>query len=291
MTNLGIFLINGIILLGSFSLLWLISLRRKDASIVDIAWGLSFVLAAGIYFWLSQDGYLARKLLVVCLVTIWGVRLSAHIYLRNRYKGEDFRYENWRRQHGSSWLWRSYLQVFLLQGLLAWFISLPLLIAQNSPIPDGLTAWDWIGCSLWAAGFALEALGDWQLARFQAQKQDPEAVLRSGLWQYSRHPNYFGEAVLWWGYGAIALSVPNGWLALTSPLLMTFLLTRVSGVRLLDKALLARKPAYEEYARSTSAFIPWFPKRTAPNAPEKSDHPDLEDDRESPRQQDSKQYN
>lgn len=260
MTISGIYFFCGAVLLCGFSLLWLASLRLKDASIVDIAWGVSFIISAWIYFGLSQEGFLPRKLLVVSLVTIWGLRLSAYIFNRNRGRGEDFRYQNWRNQFGRSWPWRSYVQVFFLQGFLAWIISLPLLAAQYSPTPGTLTVLDWSGAALWLAGFSFETIGDWQLARFRKKSNTPGEILRTGLWKYTRHPNYFGEAVLWWGFGLVALSVPNGWIALASPILMTYLLTRVSGVRMLDNALLERKPGYRAYVQSTSAFIPWFPK-------------------------------
>jgi steroid 5-alpha reductase family enzyme len=255
------FAITGLVILVCMLLLWLASLWLRDASIVDSFWGLGFVIAAWTYFLLTPEGYPGRKWLVVALVTIWGVRLSLYIFLRNRGKGEDFRYQQWRQEHGARWPWRSMFQVFLLQGFLMWVISSPLLAAQLAPTPARLTALDLLAGLVWLVGFVFEAGGDYQLAHFRADPANRGKVLDTGLWRYTRHPNYFGDAAQWWGFGLLALATPGGYWTLYSPLLMTLLLLRVSGVTLLERSLTETKPAYREYVRRTSAFFPWFPRR------------------------------
>lgn len=244
---------------GLMTLLWLLSLRLKNASIVDIFWGSGFVVAGWLFFALTPAGYLPRKLLIAGLVTIWGLRLSIHILLRNWGKPEDFRYQKWRREAGRRWGWQSYFQVFLLQGVLLWIISAPLLAAQlfSSSQKPGIL--DVLGMILWVVGFFFEAVGDYQLAHFRANPENKGQILSSGVWRYTRHPNYFGDSAQWWGYYLIAASAGGGW-SIFSPILMTLFLLRVSGVTLLEKSLKER-PGYQEYIQSTSAFLPWFPRK------------------------------
>ncbi|MCE5257817.1 MAG: DUF1295 domain-containing protein [Chloroflexi bacterium] len=254
--------IYGIGLLTIFSLmvlLWLISLRLRNASIVDVFWGAGFVVAAWLYFALSPEGYIVRKLLAAGLVTIWGMRLTLHILRRNWGKPEDFRYQKWRREAGDTWWWRSLFKVFLLQGLLMGIISAPLLAVQVFSAPDYLTIFDYLGLALWALGFFFEAVGDCQLSRFKALPENKGKTMDRGLWRYTRHPNYFGDATQWWGYYMLSLAA-GGWWSIFSPLLMTFMLRRVSGVALLEKTMVTR-PGYIEYVARTNAFIPWFPRR------------------------------
>lgn len=241
--------------------IWLISLALKDSSIVDIFWGTGFVLVGIVYFALT-DGYEIRKMILMALVVAWGLRLSLYIGWRNLGKGEDFRYQKWREQHGASYWWVSFFRVYLLQGVILWIISVPLLAAQFSPVPASITLFDVLGIGLWGAGFFFEAVGDWQLARFKANPQNKGQVLQTGLWRYTRHPNYFGDAVLWWGFFCFALSVPGGAFTFFSPLVMTILLMRVSGVALLEKSLRQTKPGYQEYIEKTSAFFPMPPRRS-----------------------------
>jgi steroid 5-alpha reductase family enzyme len=255
-----IYLAAGVLILGLVSVLWLVSLLLRDASIVDIFWGLGFVIAAWAYYAATPDGYSPRKLLLVALVTIWGLRLSLHILRRNWGKGEDYRYRRWREQAGGKWWWQSYFKVFLLQCFLLWVISTPLLAGQISPSPAQLTVLDVLALAVWAVGFFFEAVGDWQLSRFKADPANKGRLLTSGVWRYTRHPNYFGDAAQWWGYYLIALAA-GGWWTVFSPLLMTYLLVRVSGVRLLEQALVESKPEYKEYAERTSAFVPWRPRK------------------------------
>jgi steroid 5-alpha reductase family enzyme len=239
--------------------LWLLSLAIKDASIVDIFWGIGFTLIALACFLISQ-GYQSRKLLVLALTAVWGLRLALHIFTRNRGKGEDFRYRRMRKHYGARFPLVSLFTVFGFQGLLMWIISLPLQVAEISPLPARLTWLDYLGAAIWAIGLFFEAVGDWQLARFKSDPANQGRVMDRGLWTYTRHPNYFGDALLWWGLCVIALATPGAIWTVISPLIMTTLLMRVSGVALLEKTLVKTKPEYEEYVRRTNAFVPWLPK-------------------------------
>jgi steroid 5-alpha reductase family enzyme len=245
--------------LGFMFVLWLYSLAVRDASIVDSFWGPGFALIGWLSFSLTE-GYQPRKLLLVTLVTIWGLRLGLHIFTRNHGKGEDYRYKAMRKQYGDRFPLVSLFTVFGFQGLLMWFISMPLQIAQLAGMPDRLTLFDYLGATLWAIGFLFEALGDWQLKKFKAEPGNKGKVMDKGLWRYTRHPNYFGDATLWWGYYLIACAVPYGFLTLLSPLTMTIFLMKVSGVSLLEKSLKKNKPGYAEYIARTSSFFPLPPK-------------------------------
>jgi steroid 5-alpha reductase family enzyme len=250
-----------VVALAYMTLAWLLSVVRRDASVVDVFWGPGFLVMAALYA-LVGNGYAGRKALVLLLVAVWAARLAVHIYARNHGRGEDYRYRAFRAKAGASFWWKSYFQVFCLQALLLWLISTPLLAAQWSDRMAGhFTAWDALGALLWAFGLGFEAVGDAQLARFKANPANKGQVLRSGLWASTRHPNYFGEATLWAGYFLLALGTPGGFWTVYSPVLMTLMLLRVSGVALLEKGLAQTKPGYREYMESTSPFIPWFPRR------------------------------
>lgn len=259
MSLLSIYAIAGIVILAIMVALWLLSLWLKDSSIVDIFWGTGFVITAWVYFYLTPDGYFSRKLLIASLATIWGLRLSIYILLRNWGHGEDFRYQKWRQESGNNWWWFSFLKVFLLQGFLMWVISIPLLVAQHSALPSRITWLDYIGILIWGIGFFFEAVGDWQLRRFKANPGNQGKLLDSGLWRYTRHPNYFGDAAQWWGFYLIAAAAGGFW-SIFSPIIMTLLLRNVSGVSMLEKTLKNTKPGYREYVKTTNAFIPWFPR-------------------------------
>lgn len=243
------------------TIVWLVSLVLRNASIIDIFWGPGFALAAVVYALASDDGYGGRQALVLVLVAVWGLRLGAHILTRNAGHGEDFRYVKMREAAGQAFWWRSYVTVFLLQGALLFVISAPLLVAAHSDEPDHLIATDFVGIALWFIGFFFEAVGDLQLVLFKRDPANKGKVMDRGLWRFTRHPNYFGDATLWWGYYAIAAGTPWGFATVFSPLLMTFLLTRVSGAALLERTIKKRRPEYEEYVRRTSGFVPWPPKR------------------------------
>ncbi len=248
------------VIIGLMVLLWLVSLWLKNSSIVDIFWGTGFVIFAWVAFILTPGGFIARKILLCALVTIWGLRLSLHVLKRNWGKGEDFRYQTWRNEAGSSWWWKSLFKVFILQGILLLIVAVPLLAAQIKPLPDHLTWLDLLTIPVWLVGFSFETLGDWQLMRFKANPANIGKLLTTGVWRYSRHPNYFGDATQWWAYYLVALAA-GGWWTIFSPIIMTGLLLRVSGVRLLEKTLKVTKPGYQEYVETTSEFIPWFPRR------------------------------
>ncbi len=253
------YLTGALVILLYMTLLWAVSLALKNSSIVDIFWGAGFVLSVWLYHSLTPDGLAARKGLLSLLVTIWGLRLSAHILWRNWGKPEDFRYAKWRQETGPSWWWRSYLKVYLLQGALMWIISVPLLGAQAQAPRSHLVWLDYIGLVIWAIGFFFEAMGDWQLARFKADPANQGQVLDRGVWRYTRHPNYFGDATQWWGFYLIALAA-GAWWSIFAPIIMTGLLLKVSGVALLEKTLKDTKPQYADYIARTSAFFPLPPK-------------------------------
>lgn len=241
-------------------LLWLLSLRLRDASIVDIAWGPIFVLVALIGF-VWGDGWEGRRLLVLALVGLWGLRLGYHIYRRNHGRGEDPRYAQWREENGDRWWWLSLFKVFLLQGAVLWIIALPVHLVMTVPGAARFTVWDAVGELVWGVGFLYETIADAQLGAFRA---DPKrtGMLDTGLWRNSRHPNYFGEAVLWWGIWMTALSVPMGWVTVVSPILMTLLLRYVSGVPMAERMMEGRD-GWESYVRRTPVFIPGPRRRAA----------------------------
>ena len=246
-------------ILSTVTLVWVLSVRLRNASIADVWWGIGFLQLAWLYCFLSP-ALSPRSLLVAALVTLWGARLAVHIFRRTRGKAEDPRYQAMRASHGAAFWWRSLFTVFWLQGAIQWFVAIPLLVAIRATQPAALTAVDGLGVVLFAVGFAFEVVGDYQLARFKAEPSNRGRVLDGGLWRYTRHPNYFGDATLWWGVYAIAVATPGGWLTVLSPALMSFLLMRVSGVTLLEEGLKASKPGYHAYISRTPAFFPWFPR-------------------------------
>jgi steroid 5-alpha reductase family enzyme len=252
---------------GLMTLVWAVSLFKRDASIIDVFWGLGFVALGWVYYALT-DASTPRGLLVVALVTLWGVRLSLHILWRNWGKGEDYRYREMRERAPRSFPLRSLLTVFWLQALLLWAISTPLLQAERSAAPVALTLLDGFGILLFGIGFIFEAGGDWQLARFKADPNNRGKVMDRGLWRFTRHPNYFGDAAVWWSFFLFAAATPGALWTIYSPMLMTVLLMRVSGVTLLEKTLRDTKPAYRDYAERTNAFIPWFPRRARAAEPD-----------------------
>jgi steroid 5-alpha reductase family enzyme len=245
---------------AAFVALWLVSLALRDASIVDIAWGAGFVQIAWVAASLS-DGVLWRRALVTALVTLWGLRLAHHLYRRNWGHGEDFRYQRMRAHHGSRFWMVSLYTVFGLQALLMWLVSIPVQLAVAAHEPTSATFLDGLGTLIFAVGLTFEAVGDRQLARFRGDPANKGRVLDSGLWAWTRHPNYFGDAVVWWGLFTIALATPWGILGAIGPVVMNFFLVRVSGVALLEKSLSRTKPEYRDYVARTSAFVPWPPKR------------------------------
>jgi steroid 5-alpha reductase family enzyme len=239
--------------------LWLLSLALRDASIVDIFWGLGFTMIAALTFLWTNDGSSARRGLIAAMVSIWGVRLATYLFWRNAGHGEDPRYAAMRRHWGERFWWVSFFTVFVLQGVLLWIVSLPAQLGQVAP-GGPLGALDAVGVALFSLGLFFETVGDWQLARFKADPANAGRVMDRGLWRYTRHPNYFGDFCVWWGVFIVALSTPYGVWSAIAPALMSFLLMRVSGVPLLERSIHERRPRYAEYARRTSAFFPRPPR-------------------------------
>jgi steroid 5-alpha reductase family enzyme len=259
MTYFQIYLLTLAVIMSMMTILWLISIRIKNVSIVDLFWGFGFVVSGVVYF-LNTEGFELRKILIMTLVSIWGLRLSIYLAWRNHGKGEDFRYRKFRKDYGEHrYWWISFFQTFLLQGILMWLISAPILWAQFYP-GNKLGILDFIGVIIWIIGFIFEAGGDIQLARFKANPANKGKVLNTGFWHYTRHPNYFGDAAAWFGYGFICLSA-GSYIPVLGSVLMAALIIKVSGVALLEKTLKESKPEYREYVEKTSAFIPWFPKK------------------------------
>ena len=231
---------------------WLLSLPLRNVSLVDSLWSLKFLLCGLVYAGLSAASG-PRATLLLVLLALWALRLAGHITWRNLGHGEDRRYQAIRRNNEPGFAWKSLYIVFGLQAVLAWVISLPLLAAANSTRPLGLL--DAVGVALWLLGFVFEAGGDLQLARFKADPANAGRVMDRGFWRYTRHPNYFGDFCVWWGFYALALSA-GGWWSIAGPLLMSALLMKVSGVTLLEKDIGERRPAYADYIRRTPAFFP-----------------------------------
>jgi steroid 5-alpha reductase family enzyme len=240
--------------------LWAWSLVRRDASIVDLYWGPGFFVIALVAGALASDGAPSRRLLVAALAAVWGLRLGGYLLWRNWGRGEDFRYRAMRERHGDRFGPWSLVSVFAFQGLLMWIISLPLQVAQFSPTPTHLGWLDGVGSLLWSAGVLFEAVADLQLARFKRDPENTSRVMDRALWRYTRHPNYFGDFLVWWGFFLVALATPHGLWTIASPILMSVLLLRVSGVPLLERSLIERRPGYREYVERTSAFFPWPPR-------------------------------
>jgi steroid 5-alpha reductase family enzyme len=242
------------------SLGWLVSLPGRNVTVVDSLWGLGFVLIAWVTFALA-DGYWGRRWLIAVLITLWGLRLCAYLSYRNWGKGEDPRYGQWRQASGDRFWIVSLFKVFWLQALFLWVIALVVQLPQMAPQPAHLTGWDGFGAAVFLIGFACESIADRQLQRFKADLANQGQVMDRGLWRYSRHPNYFGECLIWWGMFFIALAVPGGGWTLISPVIITLVLLKMTGVPLTERTTMERRPGYRDYMRRTSTFIPWFPKK------------------------------
>ena len=240
--------------------LWLVSLVIKDASIIDIFWGFGFVIIAWFYAFQSDlETMGVREKILLGMVTIWGLRLTIYLAMRNLGKGEDYRYAQWRKDNGEKWWWLSFIRVFALQGFLLWIISATYLPSFSIRAEIGVL--EYVGILLWFIGLFFEAVGDYQLTQFKKDPNNKGKVLNTGVWRYTRHPNYFGDATIWWGFFLFALANPHGWMFIFCPIVMTFFLLKVSGVAMLEVKLKKSKPQYAEYIRTTSSFIPMPPKK------------------------------
>lgn len=259
MSTAAVLAINAAVVLTALTALWGVSVAVRDASIIDIAWGASFVLIA----WVTRftaDGYEPRQNLLVALTTVWGLRLAIYLAKRNLGHGEDPRYVSMRRRGGDTWWWQSLFKVFWLQGVLAWVVSLPVQLGQVPDDKGAFAVLGVVGAAVWLFGLGFEAIGDYQLAAFKRDPNNEGKILDTGLWRYTRHPNYFGDACVWWGLCIIAASVPLGLIGVIGGALMTYLLVNVSGKALLERRMGRKRPAYEAYVERTSGFIPRPPK-------------------------------
>jgi steroid 5-alpha reductase family enzyme len=251
---------NAIVIAALLGSVWLVSLPLRDVSIIDIAWGLGFVLVA----WastLSSTANGAGAGLLLWLTTLWGLRLSGYLAWRNHGRPEDPRYARMRNKWGRWFPLVSLLSVFALQGAIMWVVSLPVQLGIAHP-ENGWSPLHAVGTFVWAVGLFFETVGDWQLARFKSDRANAGRVLDEGLWRYTRHPNYFGDFCVWWGLFLVAVGSGAPLWTIVGPVVMSVLLMYVSGVTLLEKDLTSRKPAYADYIRRTNAFFPWFPRRS-----------------------------
>ncbi len=254
--------VTAVVLLACVLSLWLLSIRLRDASIIDIFWGPAFGIVALVGYALADGhGVEARRLLTTVLTVAWATRLGVYLYWRNHGKGEDPRYTAaFRNRYTTNLHWQTLTRVFLLQGFLVWLISMPVQLALYLAQPAALGPVAIAGAAIWAIGFLFEAVADWQLARFKADPANRGRVLDHGLWRYSRHPNYFGNACLWWGLWLIACDHPVGLVTVFSPILMTHFLLNVTGKKLLEKRMSRARPEYADYVARTPGFFPWFPR-------------------------------
>ncbi|WP_329789791.1 DUF1295 domain-containing protein [Lentzea sp. DG1S-22] len=252
------FLITFVAVVLLLSALFFYADSRKRYDLIDSVWGPGFAVIAVLTLVFAQ-GEPTRQWIVTALTAVWGLRLGAHIHSRNRGKGEDPRYQDiLRRAKGNPRL--KMYRVYLLQAVLMWIVSLPVQAAQHLSAPFGVL--DWVGTGVWLVGFVFEAVGDWQLSRFRADPANEDAVMDRGLWRYTRHPNYFGDSVVWWGLYLFALHSCVATLTIIGPVVMTWLLAKGSGKPLLEKDIVSRRPGYAEYVRRTSGFVPLLPKKS-----------------------------
>jgi steroid 5-alpha reductase family enzyme len=240
------------------SVWFIISLFKKRNDVADIAWGLGFIILTWSSFWVRDFDSGLRGMLIGILISIWGLRLAYHIYKRNKGKIEDYRYLAWRQAWGKWFYPRSYLQVYILQGILLFMIVLPtLVINKNLSSPFGLL--DVLGLIVWVIGFFFESVGDKQLAVFIKNPENKGKLMREGLWKYTRHPNYFGEVTMWWGIWIISLSVDMVWFSVLGPLTITVLILKISGIPMLEIKM-KENPDFADYEKKTNKFIPLFVK-------------------------------
>ena len=239
------------------TLIFILSQVLKRNDIADVSWGLSFIVVLASVYFISQNQS-PRFLIISTLITVWAIRLAVRIYLKNRNKKEDFRYKAMRKKFGKHPALNSYLRVFVTQGLFSVVVALPLVTVGLYGFSN-LTALDVVGIAVWTIGFIFEVVGDYQLDQFKKKSNSKNKILKTGLWKYSRHPNYFGEITMWWGIFIMSLSVPLIWLSIFGPLTITILLTKVSGIPLLEKRYKGNKD-FEKYKEKTSVLIPLPPR-------------------------------
>lgn len=257
---MNIFLQAALLIWILVTLLWIWSALIKNVSIVDIFWGFGFVVVNAFFIY-NLDEINPRNFLLLILVSIWGLRLTIYLGIRNIGKGEDYRYQQFRKDYGENrYWWFSYFQVFLLQGILILIVSLPLLAVNTSETSGSLIWLDYVAILVWSIGFSFEAGGDYQLYQFKKSEKNKEKVLNTGFWKYTRHPNYFGDSTVWWSYALFSIASGSYW-QIIGAVIMTLLIIKVSGVVMLERTLKTSKPKYKEYIEKTNSFFPWFPKK------------------------------
>jgi steroid 5-alpha reductase family enzyme len=257
----AIYLTAAVLLAWFMSCMFLIGLKARDNSLVDIAYGPAFLIACW-GAWCLHGGLALhlRPLLLLALLTLWGVRLALHIGCRHSGRGEDFRYQKFREEWGDTIIWRSFLQIYMLQGAVILVVAAPVLLTIGAP-GDALGWSDLAGVLLFSLGFLFEAISDWQLTVFKKGTANKGKIIMHGLWRYSRHPNYFGEATLWWGIFFVGLAGPYGLYGLVSPVAIAFLLLKVSGIPMLEVKYQGN-PEFAAYKARTNGFFPWFERKT-----------------------------
>ena len=231
---------------------YIISLVLKRSDIADVAWGIGFVLICLLSYFRYDTNAVAY--IVYLLVSIWGGRLSLYILLRSRNKKEDFRYNNWRKEWGKSFVWRSFLQVFLLQAIFLYIIALPILFITGVSNAQ-ISVWSICGVVIWVIGFAFQSIADAQMAKFRKNKTAADSIIQTGLWKYSRHPNYFGEVLMWWGVFIIVFPFSGSFYYIVSPIMITLLIRYVSGVPMLEEKY-KDNVAFQEYKKKVPALLP-----------------------------------
>jgi steroid 5-alpha reductase family enzyme len=254
---LDLYLHGALMILVYASICYILALLLKRNDLADTAWGLGYVVI--ILACLQKHPLNPIAILVSGLVALWAIRLSWYIGTRNKGKQEDFRYAQWRKEWGKHFYWRTYLQVFILQAVFLLIIAAPIFISFNNTSPLSFHWIIYLGIIIWLKGFLLQVIADYQMAGFRRTKL-PGQIMNKGLWKYSRHPNYFGEILMWWGLWLIVLPLPFGWLGIISPITITYLLAFVSGLPMLEKKYIGNAN-YEAYKKKTSALIPWFPAK------------------------------
>jgi steroid 5-alpha reductase family enzyme len=247
-----------VLVVGLMTAVWLLSLARNDASVIDPFWGLGFLAVTVASC--AGNGLVPRTALLLILVAVWSLRLSVYLLWRNWGHGEDRRYVKMREKHGRRFWWVSLFSVFLLQGVILWFVSMPIQVAAARSLSTPFSALDVAGIAIWGVGFFFETVGDWQLARFKAAPEHSGRVMDRGLWRYTRHPNYFGDCCVWWGLYLVSVA-GGAWWTVLSPIFMSILLLAVSGVSLLESTIGERRPGYDAYKAQTNSFFPG-PRRT-----------------------------
>ena len=251
MTILTLYGTATLVVLIAVTVLWAISVPLRDASIIDMFWGPLFVAMAWVLLAFAGEVHV-RTYLITLLVTLWGLRLAYHLITRNLGQGEDARYRRWRERGGPTWWLASFYRVYLLQGAIALMVATPIVAAFYRP--DGFNLINFTGLLVWALGFVFELVADVQLAQFKARPDNRGRILDEGLWGLSRHPNYFGDAVQWWGLGLVA-ATPGTWWALVGPAVMTGVFITLSN-DVLERGMKRRHPEYDDYVTRTPKFLP-----------------------------------